>query len=102
MRDRNIGRHKPKGSGSVDHFNLGFEHRHDNFAVKFTGVIPSPGRAKYTFFTTSDDGSRLYIDSTESSTTTAFTPLGKAGDIELARAITRSRSRYFQEATTSC
>ncbi len=36
-----------------------------NFAVKFSGVISIAKAGKYTFFTASDDGSRLYIDQKE-------------------------------------
>ena len=58
-----LGRAIPKTKGNVDHFTLDFpEHRNDNFAVKYTGIITIPRNGKYTFFTTSDDGSRLYID----------------------------------------
>jgi S1-C subfamily serine protease len=35
--------------------------RSDNFGLKFTGYIEVPRDGKYTFYTTSDDGSRLWI-----------------------------------------
>ena len=34
----------------------------DKFALRFTGAIAIPKAGKYTFFITSDDGSRLYLD----------------------------------------
>lgn len=34
----------------------------DKFALRFTGVIAVPKSGQYTFYTKSDDGSRLYID----------------------------------------
>lgn len=34
----------------------------DKFALRFTGSIAVPKSGKYTFFLTSDDGSRLYLD----------------------------------------
>jgi putative heme-binding domain-containing protein len=37
----------------------------DGFALRFTGAISITRGGKYTFFLTSDDGSRLYIDDTE-------------------------------------
>lgn len=36
--------------------------RNDNFAFKFSGIINIPTAGDYTFYTASDDGSRLYID----------------------------------------
>jgi len=37
--------------------------RNDNFAYVYTGYIYAPTDGKYTFFTSSDDGSKLYIGS---------------------------------------
>jgi hypothetical protein len=34
----------------------------EHYAVKYTGQIDIPEQGEYTFYTTSDDGSRLYID----------------------------------------
>ncbi len=50
-------------SGFVRGFTLGEQNRVDNYAFKFSGVINIPVAGKYTFFTTSDDGSNLYLDS---------------------------------------
>ena len=55
---------KPKATGSVDHVDLP-GHRKDNFAVKLSGALLVPKNGKFTFFLTSDDGSRLYIDGRE-------------------------------------
>lgn len=37
----------------------------EHYAFKYTGQIDIPEQGEYTFYTTSDDGSRLYIDGTE-------------------------------------
>jgi len=37
----------------------------DNFGVRFTGFIKAPADGEYTFYLTSDDGSRFLIDGTE-------------------------------------
>jgi len=34
----------------------------DNFALRFTGLVKIPADGLYVFYTSSDDGSRLYID----------------------------------------
>lgn len=52
----------PKASGTIDNFSLSPMLRADNFAFKFSGVINVPVAGSYTFFTKSDDGSKLYID----------------------------------------
>jgi cytochrome c553 len=54
----------PKSEGSIDNFDPSVpNHRNENFAVKFTGAIHIAKSGKYTFWTKSDDGSRLYVDS---------------------------------------
>ncbi len=55
---------KVRTSGIASEFTLNLpliEHR-DRFALRFTGSIHVPKDGAWTFFTTSDDGSRLYID----------------------------------------
>ncbi|MEO2049650.1 MAG: PA14 domain-containing protein, partial [Pirellulales bacterium] len=57
---------EPKASGIVPVIELDIPQRKqkDQFALRFTGAIHIPKAGKYTFFTNSDDGSRLYIDKT--------------------------------------
>ncbi len=54
---------KPKASGVVPEIVMNVPQRKekDRFALRFTGAIQIPKSGKYTFFTQSDDGSRLYI-----------------------------------------
>ena len=95
----NVGKGKVKASGSIDHFSLDFPgHRNDNFAVKFTAVISVPKPGKYTFFTTSDDGSRLYVDSHEVVDNDGTHPASeKQGDVELTAGDHPIVVTYFQE-----
>ncbi|MBX3242580.1 MAG: fibronectin type III domain-containing protein [Chitinophagaceae bacterium] len=51
----------PVKTGRVTDFSLGMQERADNFAVRFTGLITLPVSGTYTFYLTSDDGSKLYI-----------------------------------------
>ncbi|HSG69623.1 MAG TPA: PA14 domain-containing protein, partial [Planctomycetaceae bacterium] len=55
---------KPQASGIVPEIvmNVPQKTQNDKFALKFSGFIHTPGPGKYTFYTSSDDGSRLYID----------------------------------------
>lgn len=52
----------PRHTGRMTNFGLGMQERPDNFVVKFSGVINIPATDVYTFYTNSDDGSKLYID----------------------------------------
>ncbi|GAB3805623.1 hypothetical protein GCM10028819_39220 [Spirosoma humi] len=44
---------------------LSVRNRDDNFAIRYTGYISVPADGVYTFYTNSDDGSKLLIGSTE-------------------------------------
>ncbi|MCB9044504.1 MAG: fibronectin type III domain-containing protein, partial [Chitinophagales bacterium] len=52
----------PQKTGRISTFSLGEQDRGDNFAFKFSGFITVPVAGDYIFYTTSDDGSKLYID----------------------------------------
>jgi hypothetical protein len=58
-------RMKPKDFGIADKCDLRRAQRNEYFALKFEGFIKVPTGGIYTFYTDSDDGSRLYIDSVE-------------------------------------
>ncbi len=51
----------PLKTGLLTTVNLGVTPRSDNWAVKFEGYLTVPANATYTFYTSSNDGSRLYI-----------------------------------------
>jgi len=57
----------PKANGVVSKISLNTPviKKRDQFALRFTGAIEIPQAGKYTFFTKSDDGSRLYIGERE-------------------------------------
>lgn len=96
----NVGKGKVKATGSIDHFSLDFPgHRNNNFAVKYTGVIAIPKPGNYTFFTTSDDGSRLYIDSHQVVENDGVHPASeKQGDVELTAGDHPITVTYYQDA----
>ena len=58
----NIAGLSPKKSGQVDNFTLGVRDRDDNFAFSYEGFISITASGEYTFYTSSDDGSQLFID----------------------------------------
>ncbi len=56
---------KPARTGAVANWGFDeFKHRDENWAATFRGYITVPVSGLYTFFLTSDDGSRLLIDGT--------------------------------------
>jgi hypothetical protein len=52
----------PLDTGIVQTFNLSPRQQDDNFGFRFTGFIEVPLNGLYTFYTSSDDGSLLFID----------------------------------------
>lgn len=52
-------------SGTTAAFDISPRNRNDNFSFSYTGFVQVPADGEYTFFTSSDDGSKLYIGSTE-------------------------------------
>ena len=55
---------QPLRSGIVDTIGLSMTRRADYYALRFKGFIHASTAGQYTFFTTSDDGSVLLVDST--------------------------------------
>lgn len=55
----------PVKTGSATTFDLGVRNRDDLFSVSFDGFVDVPTDGTYTFYTSSDDGSKLYIGTTE-------------------------------------
>jgi len=55
---------RPRDSGVADRFSLDPRRRNANFGLRFTGLIHIQTEGDYTFYTESDDGSRLWIGST--------------------------------------
>ena len=52
----------PTSTGNIDGFNLSPAQRSDEFAIRFKSKIIIPEDGLYTFYTSSDDGSELFID----------------------------------------
>jgi hypothetical protein len=52
----------PVKTGTAGNFDISSARRSVAFSFNFTGFINVPSDGQYTFYTTSDDGSNLYID----------------------------------------
>ncbi len=54
----------PVSSGVVSTFDISPRSQNDNFGFRFTGYINVPASGVYTFYSSSDDGSKIYIGTT--------------------------------------
>jgi hypothetical protein len=52
----------PKKTGVVSNFDISVRDRGDQFAFRFRAAVEAPADGVYTFYTSSDDGSELYIN----------------------------------------
>jgi len=52
----------PVKTGSSNTFDLSVAKRSTSYSLNYTGYIDIPADGQYTFYTTSDDGSNLYVD----------------------------------------
>lgn len=55
----------PLDTGTISNFDIGGQLQSDNFGFRFTGYVDVPTDGAYTFYTSSDDGSKLYIDTAQ-------------------------------------
>ncbi|MBN2513590.1 MAG: GH92 family glycosyl hydrolase [Sedimentisphaerales bacterium] len=62
-RTTDFARSEPKERGQCDGFDISVAKRGDGFGLEFTGYYKAPEDGFYQFWTQSDDGSRLFIDS---------------------------------------
>ena len=89
----------PVKSGTTAAFDLSPRNRNDNFAFQFEGFIDVPANDIYTFKTTSDDGSRLYIGNTlvVDSNAVQSAPYSKTGNIALDAGKHKIRVEFFHK-----
>ena len=89
---------KPVKSGKVYSFDLNeFENLDDKFGIVFTGEIEIKFQDTYTFFLSSNDGSKLFIDSklvVDADGLHGFA--GELGKIKLNEGKHKIRLEYFQ------
>jgi len=53
---------QPTEKGSTDRFSLSVAKRKNDYGIRFQAFLSVPKNGEYTFYTSSDDGSRLFID----------------------------------------
>lgn len=93
---------KPHREGAIDDglIALKFDDYKNEYGVVFTGKLKAPRTATYTFYITSDDGSRLLIDGKEIAKHDGIHPAGdiKQGKAKLDAGEHEFRLEYFQAA----
>ncbi len=88
----NFGAQKVLKQGTVANFTLGVRRKDDRYGIAFTGSIDIKSNGKYTFYTTSDDGSNLYIDGKK-----VVDNDGNHGPQERSGSVTLSKGRHAIE-----
>ncbi len=75
----------PVRTGTVSAFDISPRDRDDDFAFRFSGVVNVPSAGSWTFFTSSDEGSRLFVDGSQVVNNDGLHPTTEAsGTIALA------------------
>lgn len=89
----------PAASGACEVFDLSRCKRRDQLALRFTGFVDAPRDGTYTFYTNSDDGSRLFIGKEEVvNNDGVHGPQEIAGDVALKKGKHALTVVYFQKA----
>jgi azurin len=91
---------KPHREGEVPDnlLQLNFDDYKNHYGIVFTGQLKAPREAEYTFFLTSDDGSRLLIDDKEVVAHDGLHPAAniQEGKVKLTAGQHHFRLEYFQ------
>ncbi|MCK5148432.1 GH92 family glycosyl hydrolase [bacterium] len=87
----------PAHRGIIENFSLDLRQREENFGFVFSGYIQIPYDGIYTFYLTSDDGSKLYInDQLVVDNDNYHSTLQKSAKIALTSGIHRIMVKYFE------
>ncbi|MGI8952116.1 MAG: fibronectin type III domain-containing protein [Chitinophagaceae bacterium] len=92
----------PIKTGSLNNVSLSPANNTTNYAFKYEGIINIPSDGQYTFYTTSDDGSKLYIGGFNSNNVVVNNdylqaPTERSGNITLTKGIYPIYITFFQQ-----
>jgi poly(3-hydroxybutyrate) depolymerase len=90
----NFGSLTPKKTGTTDNFSLSPKQNDGYYAFKFSGFIDIKSSGTYTFYTASDDGSKLYINGKE-----IVNNDGRHGEIEKSGQVSLSTGKHAIQVT---
>ena len=83
--------------GTVANFTVGVRQREENFGIVFSGSIQINSSGNYTFYTRSDDGSKLYIDGKQVVDNDGIhAPRERSGSISLSQGRHAIEVRFFE------
>jgi len=92
---------EPVKTGTVSNFDISASHRDEEFGLVFTGFVKVPRDGFYTFYTRSNDGSRIYIGETVVVDLNIWRnhidPLEKYGSIALKAGFHPIKVAYYQD-----
>ncbi|MGN6605035.1 MAG: PA14 domain-containing protein, partial [Ginsengibacter sp.] len=88
----------PVKTGSTNTFDISVANRNYSYSINFNAYINVPADGQYTFYTTSDDGSKLYIDNQLVVDNDAIQPATeRSGTIGLQAGFHTISVGYFQQ-----
>jgi M6 family metalloprotease-like protein len=89
-------------TGTINNFNISGALQRDNYGFVFTGYINVPSNGTYTFYTNSDDGSKLFIGTTEVVANDGLHgTIEKSGQIGLKAGKHAVRVEFFERTSSS-
>ena len=87
-------------SGKVNNFNISPRERDNKIAFEYEGYIQIDTEGTYTFYTTSDDGSKLYISSKEIVNNDGLHgPTEKSGNVYLTKGLHPIKVTFFERSS---
>lgn len=87
----------PAAEGVAPVISMDMRQRDEEYALRFTGLVEAPRDGMYTFYTESNDGSRLYIDGVEVVDNDGLHRAEtRAGTVALKQGLHRIEVGYFQ------
>jgi len=90
---------KAAKNGKISTFSLSPRKRNENFGFAFTGFIKIDKSGVYTFYTTSDDGTRLYINGKEVVDNDGLHgKRERSGKVKLTKGYHAIKVKYFEQA----
>jgi hypothetical protein len=93
---------KPVATGTTDQFEISRRTQEVHLGFRFTGFVEIPKDGTYTFFTVSDDGSKLWIGKSEVVTNDGCHPaVEQSGDILLKKGKHAITVAFFQNEGAS-
>jgi alpha-L-fucosidase len=93
---------EPSGTGTSANFTLKPAKRSQNYGFRFNGYIDVPATGVFTFFTTSDDGSCLWIDGEKVvDNDKPHRPEVRSGMVALEKGLHAIRVDYFQRGDSA-